>query len=160
MRFFYILLFALLVVWGGLRSIAGAVQPNLSARQSFEPESHGTAGSPIGWKIADVKELFERNHNTCGIVTNQAFDFDEVTQTKSESTRGTPFAGAGDVVVTPTATRRSRHAPADYLWCDLGTVDVAGVNPNSGEQTKTRNIFVSKDGQVLEFLRDTRVIKR
>ena len=159
MRFFCSLAVALLVAWAAVKILSGgAVQPVPGTGTEFENPTRQTTASPAGWTISDTRQLFERNHFTCGFVTNEGFDFDEVTEVKTGSTRGTIFAGAGDKVITPVARRLSRHEPADYLWCDLGNVRVAGVTTKPGEQVHTRNIFVSKNGIVAEYLTHTQAI--
>ncbi len=159
MRYIAILFVALIAVLAGAIStlFRGALQIAPGARPVSQQSSGGVANSPIGWKTADMRELMERNHYPCGFATNASFDFDEITESKTESTRGTVFAGAADTVTTPTARRRSRHAPADYLWCDIGAAKVAGVTVGPGEHASTRSIFVSKDGLISEFLTDTRI---
>ncbi len=153
MRFSYILVVALLVAWAAFKILfGGAVQTVSGAGSGGDNRPLQATASPDGWTIADTRQLFEANHYPCGFVANEEFDFDEVTETKTGSTRGTIFADAADIVITPTARRRSRHEAVDYLWCDLGNVNVAGVSIQPGDRVYTRNIFVSKNGLVAEYL--------
>lgn len=161
MRRAFILVAVVLVAWATFKILfGGAVQPVQGIRDGADYRSLQNVSSPVGWPIAGTRRLFEENHYLCGFVTGEEFEFDEVTEVKTESTRGTIFADAGDRVISPTATRRSRHKAADYLWCDLGNVPVAGVSIKPGERVNTRNIFVSENGIVAEYFTDTRVFDR
>jgi hypothetical protein len=156
MRFTFGLLVALLVAWAAAEVLFGGalkLAPESGLERRAAPSSAGPLG--VGWTIADTRLLFEANHYACGYVTHEAFEFDEVTSTATVSTHGTAFADIADTATVPTARRRSVHAPADYLWCDLGNVPVAGVDKGRGESVRTRDIFVSVDGRVAEFLTDT-----
>ena len=161
MRFTYVLVVAVLAAWAAFKILfGGALQPVPGTGIGDEYRSLQATAGPVGWTIADTRQLFEANHYPCGFVANEEFEFDEVIEAKTGSTRGTMFADAGDIVITPTARRRSRHESADYLWCDLGNVYVAGVSIKPGERVNTRNIFVTQNGIVTEYLTNTRVIDR
>lgn len=157
MRFIYGLVVAILVAIAISKILfGGAVQPGPGSAAEYH--SANATGSPIGWTIADTKLLFEANRYPCGFVTNAEFDFDEVTEVSAGTTHGSIFSGAGDRILTPKGRYLARHAAADYLWCDLGNIKVTGVTTKPGERINIRNIFVSKNGIVTEYLTITRAV--
>ena len=107
--------------------------------------------SPLGWRAADMRQLMEANHYKCDFVAKQRFEFDAPIGTSSRSTHGTVFARAFDRIETPTGRVRRLHEAADHLWCDLGDVNVAGVDSPPGKKLDVRDIFVIEDGIIVEF---------
>ena len=158
MRFYFNLVVSLLTVAAALFIlVGGAVQ--------IVPGTGATAGatrldrSPLGWRAADMRLLMEANHYSCGFVANEPFEFDAPVGSASRNTRGTEFARAFDTIQTPTGRVRQRHEAADHLWCDLGNVNVAGFKTPAGKRLDVRDIFVIKNGIIVDFQVLARVVE-
>jgi hypothetical protein len=158
MRFFFNLVVLLL-------TIAAATAILFGGTVRIVPGTGSVAGatrldrSPLDWRAADMRLLMEANHYKCGYVANEPFEFDAAVGSESRSTRGTVFAGTFDTIETPTGRVRKHHEAADNLWCDLGNVNVAGFTTPPGKSLDVRDIFVIKDGIIVEFHVLVRVVE-
>lgn len=150
MRFFFNL-FVLLLTIGAATAILFGGAVRIVPGTSSVAGATRLNGIPLGWSAADMKALMEANHYKCGYIANEAFEFDAPVGSEIRSTRGTVFARGFDTIESPTGRVRKHHEAADYLWCDLGNVNVAGFTTPPGKSLDVRDIFVIKDGIIVEF---------
>ena len=159
MRFFFNLVVLLLTIAAATAILFGGAVRIVPGTSSVAGATR-LDGSPLGWRAADMRLLMEANHYTCGFIANEPFEFDAPVGSASLSTRGTVFAGTFDTIETPTGRVRKHHEAADHLWCDLGNVKIAGFTTPPGKSLDVRDIFVIKDGIIVEFHILVRVVDR